>query len=83
MSDDNEKPEEAKREVPQQNQAIIRDGVCTVTLHLERSDSAFAESVGSLELAKDLIKNYFMQKQMREAVLRKTNGLIIKPGLAN
>jgi hypothetical protein len=76
MSDDNEKIE------PQINRAIIDNGICTVTLHLERSDSAFAESVGSLELAKDLIKNYFMQKQMREAVLKKTNG-IIKPGLAN
>lgn len=66
------------------NQAVIKDGVMTVTIYLEKSKSDFACGIGSLDLAKDLIKNYFGRKSMADAAAkaRLTNKLIV-PGVQN
>jgi len=62
------------------NSAVVKDGVMTVTLYLERSDAGFAEAIGSLDLSKDLVKNYFTQKTLAEAALRARSTMrIIRP----
>lgn len=48
----------------------------TVVLHLEQSA---AVNLGSLEMAKDAIKNFYMQKGMKEAMKKAQTGLVV-PG---
>jgi hypothetical protein len=71
-----------KEEAKQQNQAIIKDGVMDVRIYLENSEVAFACAVGSLDLAKDLVKNYFGKKALQEAAQKAVlTNKIIRPTL--
>jgi hypothetical protein len=64
------------------NQAVVKDGVMTVTIYLDGKPAAFAEAIGSLVLAQDLVKAHYQQAAVREMIEKKRNG-IIKPGLVN
>jgi len=65
------------------NQALIKDGVMVVNIYLEDSKSPFATAIGSLELAKDLVKNYFGKKMMSEAAAKaRTTQKIVVPKLS-
>jgi len=60
-----------------QNEAFIKDGVMTIVLRL---DKGLAMTFGSIELSKDLARNWYQQNAIREAQLKTA---IIKPGLVN
>jgi hypothetical protein len=64
------------------NQANIRDGVMTVTIYLDGKEAAFAEAIGSLVLAQDMVKAHFQSKAMQDMIKRKMTGLI-KPNGGN
>lgn len=87
------KPEESKAEVPADekikvelrlNKAAIQDGVMTMVLYLEESDSDFAKAIGSLVLAQDMVKGYFTKKMVREQLEKeRVMSKIIRPGAGN
>jgi hypothetical protein len=64
------------------NQAVVKDGVMTVTIYLDGKPAAFAEAIGSLVLAQDIVKGHYQQRAVQEMINKKKNG-IIRPGLVN
>lgn len=72
---------EAGTDTKKLNGAVIKDGVMTVQIYLESSESAFACAIGSLVLAQDVVKNYFGKKAMSEAAAKARASMkIIVPG---
>jgi hypothetical protein len=67
---------------PNLNQAVVKDGVMTVTIYLDGKPAAFAEAIGSLVLAQDIVKGHYQQRAVQEMINKKKNG-IIRPGLVN
>jgi len=79
MSDENgNTPEEKGTDAMDQkeNTAVIKNGIMTVVLNFENDSAAFAKAIGSLELAKDLVKNYFGKKAMVDSIMKERSTLI-------
>jgi hypothetical protein len=62
--------------IPLNQARISKENVLTVTIYLDGKPAAFAEAIGSLVLAQDMVKAHFSQRSMQEAVKQKMSGII-------
>jgi hypothetical protein len=68
--------------VPLNQAKITKEGVMTVTIYLDGKPAAFAEAIGSLVLAQDMVKVHYQQKAVTEMIKQKATG-IIRPNGGN
>jgi hypothetical protein len=68
--------------VPLNQAKITKEGVMTVTIYLDGKPAAFAEAIGSLVLAQDMVKAHYAQRAVQEQIKQRMTG-ILKPNGAN
>lgn len=78
---DSGEEEKQQADAAQKNSSSLVNGVLTVTLYLDQ-DAGLAKGLGALEMTKDLVKQYCMDRAIREAQAKTRSG-IIRPGVVN